>query len=423
MHRRAFFSSAAAIGTMPLFTPKARGAGVSSLVITGVEVWRVEGRQEQIRGLNGQGALQPIHIYPENAPAPYRDDPNPESVLSETSRMYLKILTDQGSEGFYGPINNDAVHTIDTRLRSFLIGQDALAIETLWDKMFLQVNGVIGREYGAGMSAVNNTLWDLRGKYFGQPVYKLIGGSRKTVEVYCSTLGYSLELDRVRKVAADLKQQGFIRQKWFPAYGPSHGTWGFEQNVALMRVLRETLGDDAEIMLDPHRGWNLSYALKYLDAVEQYRPAWIEEISIPANIDDFAKLRQMTRVPVATGEQLLGRYEVKNYIDAEAVDIIQCEPDRCGGMSELLKIAALASVYNLIFIPHGGGIRPGFHLVASQSPLVSPFAEFLMLSRIRSTYYEKSPLLPVGGKITIPDLPGFGIEIDESKIEDMSLVS
>ena len=419
MERRMFFSAAAALGAIPFVSREANAAPAAGapLKITGVEVWQVSGREPQTRGLNGQGALQPTHIYPEDAPAPYSDNPNAKTEMVAGNRLYLQITTDQGAEGFYGPINANAVQYIDSQLRSYLVGQDALAVETIADKLFLQANGNLGSQYGSGVSAVINTLWDLRGKFFGQPVYKLAGGSRKTVETYCSTLGYSLELDKVRKVAADLKKQGHIRQKWFPAYGPSQGAVGFEQNVALVRTLREAMGEDGEIFIDPHRGWNLSYALKFLDAVEQYRLGWIEEISIPPNIDDFAKLRQMTRVPVATGEQLGGRYDVKNYIDADAVDIIQCEPDRCGGMSELLKIATLASLHDLIFIPHGGGIRPGVHLVASQSPTVCPFAEFLMLSRIRAMYYEKNPMLPVNGKITIPDLPGFGIELDESKVE------
>lgn len=424
MERRSFFTTAAAFGAIPFLSRKAEAAAPGTpLKITAVEVWRIEGHEPQTRGLNGQGALQPIHIYPEDAPEPYRDDPSAREALVAGNRLYLKIITDQGVEGFHGPINANAVQFIDSQLRSFLIGQDALSVETIADKLFLQSNGNIGSQLGAGVSAVINTLWDLRGKFFGQPVYKLVGGSRKTVDCYCSTLGYSLEPDKVRKVAADLKKQGFIRQKWFPAYGPTQGEWGFQQNVSLMRTLREAMGEDGVIFLDPHRGWNLSYALRFLDAVEQYRLDWLEEISIPPNIDDFAKLRQMTRVPVATGEQFNGRYDVKAYIDAGAIDIIQCEPDRCGGMSELIKIATIAHLNDLIFIPHGGGVRPGVHLVASQSPNVCPFAEFLMLSRIRSMYFEKNPMIPVNGEFTIPDLPGFGIELDDTKVENMVKVS
>jgi L-alanine-DL-glutamate epimerase-like enolase superfamily enzyme len=406
----------------PAAAPAASGVR-PALKITAVEVWEVSGKEPREDGLNGQPALVPIDVYPENRPAPYKDSPNPKTTIAPSTRLYLKIVSDQGTEGFYGPISEEAAGVINTQLRSFVLGQDALAIDTINDKMFRRSNDVLGAMYGAGVSAIDNTLWDLRGKHLGLPVYRLLGGSRKTVDVYCSTLGFSLELDKVKTRALELKKQGFNRQKWFPGYGPSSGAWGYKQNVELARILRETLGDEADIMIDPHRGWDLPYTLRYLKDVEPYKLRWIEEMFTPPDIEQFAQVRRQTGVPVATGESLYGRYEVRNYIAAGAVDVIQIEPDRCGGLSELVKVAALASVHDLILIPHGGGIRPGVHLVASRPPSTCPFAEFLMLSRIRAMYYEQNPMIPVNGQITIPDLPGLGIELDRSKVEGLKKIA
>ena len=202
----AAFQAAKPAATPPAAPPAARSTSAirPALKITAVEVWQVNGMEPRVEGLNGQPALVPIHVYPEDRPEPYKDSPNPRNSVRPSNRLYLKIVTDQGAEGFYGPISDEAVRVIDTQLRAFLVGQDALAIDTIADKMFRRVNNTLGSQYGAGVSAVDNTLWDLRGKYFGLPVYKLLGGSRKTLDVYCSTLGFSLELDKVKTRALEL---------------------------------------------------------------------------------------------------------------------------------------------------------------------------------------------------------------------------
>jgi L-rhamnonate dehydratase len=412
-----------AAAAAPAMPPAPLGQIRPALKITAVEVWQVSGREPRTRGLNGQGALQPIHIYPEDTPPVYHDDPSAKPEMVPGTRLYLRLGTDQGAEGFYGPISEETRQVIDTQLRSFLVGQDALAIDTISDKMMRRVNQSLGSQYGGGVSAVDNALWDLRGKYFGLPVYALLGGSRKTVDMYFSTLGSSLELDKVKARAAELQKQGFSRQKWFPAYGPSSGVTGYKANVDLVRVLRETLGPDADIMIDPHRGWDVPYTLRFLKDVEPYRLRWIEEMFTPPDIESYARVRHMTSVPIATGESLYGRFAARDYIEADAVDVLQCEPDRCGGISELIKMAALCGVRQLSLIPHGGGIRPGVHVVASQSPAVCPFAEFLALSRIQNMYFENPPFIPTSGQMTIPDVPGLGIQLDKSKIEGMKKVS
>ena len=427
MHRRAFFTGAAALGALPLFSFETKGATRSSgLEITDIEIWRVEGNQERMReSTNRQYQVQPLHVYPENRPDVYRENrsPSAETAVSPTSRMYIKILTSEGVEGFYGPIDQNAVDVVLGELRRFVIGMDPLAIETIWDKMYRRQRHSRGGYYMIGMSAVDNCLWDLRGKFFDVPVYKLLGGSRNMVEVYGSCLGFSAELDIVGERSARLKKEGYVHQKWFQAYGPSSGGWGFEQNVGMVRTLRETLGEDSEIMFDAYMGWDLTYAMKWVKAVEQYHPRFLEEAVLPAKVESFARLRQMTHIPIATGETFYGRWEVNDFIQAGAIDVIQADPEWCGGVSELVKICILASTHDLVVIPHAHKLRAAIHVVASQPPTTCPMMEYLILNLPNFYYLERNPLVPNNGVIELPDLPGFGIELDESKIESMEKIS
>ncbi len=109
-----------------------------------------------------------------------------------------------------------------------------------------------------GISAIDNALWDLRGKYYNAPVYRLLGGpTRAKVRAYGSALGHSVEPGPMRRRCLEFKQQGFLHQKWFLPYGPGSGNGGLAKNVAMVRNLREALGDEVDIMFDAFMGWDL----------------------------------------------------------------------------------------------------------------------------------------------------------------------
>jgi L-alanine-DL-glutamate epimerase-like enolase superfamily enzyme len=267
------------------------------------------------------------------------------------------------------------------------------------------------------ISAVDNALWDLRGRYFNTPVYRLLGGpTRSSVTCYGSTLGYSLEPERVKARSAALKAAGFLHQKWFMGWGPSHGNEGLKKNVAMVRHLRESVGDEVDLMFDAFMGWDLNYAIGWAKQVEQYRPRWIEEAFHPDKLESFAALRRATSVPVATGEHFYGRWEVERYLRAEAITVVQSDPEWCGGVSELVKMAALCSAADAHLIPHGHGLHAAMHVVASQSPMTCPLVENLILKMSYYHWAEKNPPTVVGGKLALPERPGFGIELDSAKI-------
>jgi L-alanine-DL-glutamate epimerase-like enolase superfamily enzyme len=397
-------------------------AETKPLKISAVEVLELRGHHQTQRGVDQQYQVNPLYIYDDQRPAPYRDSANPTDVNSPITAMYLRIRTADGLDGLYGPIDKEVAIVVDEQLRPFLMGKDALAGEKIWDQLYRSNRHARRGHYLMAISAVDNTLWDLRGRYFKTPVYRLLGGpTRSTVEAYASALGYSLELDKVRTRAAQLKQDGFRYQKWFLAYGPGDGPAGMRKNVEIVKALRETVGDDTELMFDVYSGWDMSYALAWARQVAPYRPRWIEEATQAEKIDSFAELRRGAGFPVASGEHIQGRWEVYDYLKAGALDVVQCDPEWCGGITELQKICTLASVFDVPVIPHGHSIHAALHAIASQSPAVCPLAEYLVL-KMRSYYhFEKNAPAPVKAHFSLPDVPGFGIEFNPGKVESQEI--
>ena len=385
--RRSFLAGLAALGAAPSF-----GASAASGRRGEVKVTKVENLQVTAR--NGRKVL------------------------------YLKIHSDAGVYGLYGPIDSEAAMMVDQFFKRRLVGQDPLAGEAFWDKMFRASRHSRGSHYLMGLSAVDNALWDLRGRLLGLPVYRLLGGSRDEVRAYASCLGFSQEPSALQAKARELKKEGYRHQKWFVRdRGPSHGPEGVAQDAEVVRLLRDAVGDDVDLMFDAFWAWDLQYALAWARRVEQYNPRWIEEPFQSANLDAFIELSRETSIPVATGEHFYGRWDVHKFLKADAIMVVQADPEWCGGVSELVKMCTLASVPVVNVIPHGHSIHAAMHVVASQPIEVCPLVEYLIQKM--STYYnvEKHPPRPVNGMLELPDRPGFGIELDESKIEDIQPVS
>jgi L-alanine-DL-glutamate epimerase-like enolase superfamily enzyme len=335
----------------------------------------------------------------------------------KVSAIYLRLRADSGAEGLYGPVDSEAAFVINQQLKQFVMGKDPLAGETLWDQMFRSNRHSRSGAYMMAISAIDNAAWDLRGRYFNTPVYRLLGGpTRNRVEAYCSTLGYSVQPESIRKRAMEFKDKGFRNQKWFLAYGPGDGLAGLKKNVDLLRIARETVGDDVNLMFDAFMGWELDYAIAWAKQAEQYHPRWIEEAFHVDKIDSFVQLRKSTSIPVATGEHFYSRWQAYDFLKAGAISVVQADPEWCGGVSELVKICNIASVYDAQVIPHGHSIHASLHVVASQSPATCPLVEYLY-SKMQSYYhFEKHQVAPANGHFELPDRPGFGIEFDDSKV-------
>jgi len=399
MQRRSFLA-AAALGGIPAISAKLRAATKSAnLKITGVEIWQATGNPAQMKAYQesfGHGTIRNLRVLP-------------------ASQLYLKILTNEGTQGFYGTFDQTAADAVMGIARN-IVGEDPLAIDSVWEKMHGGAHRYSGT-YMFGVSTIDNCLWDLKGKLFDLPVYRLLGGSRKVLEVYASCIGQSLEPDRVRESSAQLKKEGYKSQKWFPTKGPADGQAGYEENVALIRNLRETVGPNYNVMIDALLRWDLPYAIRWCKDVEPHRPRWIEEpVPTAGQAESLARLRQTTFIPIATGEHSYGRWDAEELIEHNAVDVIQIDPEWGGGVSELLKICTLASVHGLMVCPHNQRSTALAHLVASQSTLVCPIMEYQIDIQPNLYYFDRNQLIPKNSQITLPDLPGMGIELEESRV-------
>ena len=397
--------------------------GLAPLKIDTVELLELHGRYTEEAGVDRQWQVNPLDVYDDYRRPPYKDKPGGTREV-QAEAIYIRIRTSAGLDGLYGPIDREPATIVLEDLQHFLIGKDALAGEILWDQMYRSNRHSRAGIFIMAISAVDNAIWDLRGRYYGVPVWRLLGGpSREKVEMYASALGFSLELDAVRKRALELKNEGFRYQKWFMGYGPGSGPEGMEQNVELVKTLRETLGDDYEIMFDAYSGWDQDYALEWARRVEQYRPYWMEEVTHPEKLDSFAAIRPSTRIPLAAGEHFYGRWEVEQYLQARTLSFVQADPEWCGGVSELVKIGTVASLHDVRVIPHGHSLRASVHVILSQSPMTFPMGEYLVTKMRHYQHFEKDPLTVEQAHIARPTGPGFDIQLDESKIESRKLLS
>src|SRR3954468_1969350 len=430
MRRRDFLqtlSAGPALAFLPAFTRAAlaEAGTLDGLEIAEVEVLKVSGTHELVPGLDRQFQVQPLHLYAERRPKAFKDPPpttKPEK--RPLSHYYVRIRTRGGQEGLYGACDREALPVVLGNLRPLIIGQNALAVERIWDQMYRSNRHARAGHYMMAISAVDNALWDLRGRVFGAPVFRLLGGpTQMPVPVYGSCLGFSIDPPLAARRAVELKKAGFSRQKWFMGYGPGDGARGMDLNVQLVKSLREALGDDVQIMFDAYQGWDLQYAIEWCRKVEQYRPYWIEEAVPMSDLESFIRLSQATTVPLATGEHLYGRWEAEEFFKANALQFIQADPEWCGGVSETVKVAHLASVHGVKLLPHCHNIHAALAIVASQSPAVCPFGEYLINYVPEKLHFMKDPLLTTNGWVTLPEKPGFGIELDPAKVEQQEVLT
>lgn len=386
-------------------------------LIESIAVLKVTGPGNAIPGLNRQWHVNPSHLYPERRPPVYRENPQPSAARGSITHNYVRIRTRNGLEGLYGLVDNEAIAPVLEQLRSVLIGQDALNVEKLWDLMYRSNRHARAGHFMMAISCLDCALWDWRGKYYDAPVYELLGGAtRKTIKACGSTAGFSAEPGRMAAKCAELLGQGFDYQKWFFTVSAWDGAKGLNTAIDTVRILREAIGPDGELMFDAFSSWDLPFARQWARAVERYRPAGIEEPFPVADLESYKHFRGTTTIPVATGEHLYNRWEVQQFLSNDAAQIIQTDPEWCGGVSELVKICHLASIYGAKVVPQGHNIHAALHVVASQSPAVCPMVEYFVNYMPDKTHFQKEPPLTDNGWIGLPTRPGFGIELDENQI-------
>jgi L-alanine-DL-glutamate epimerase-like enolase superfamily enzyme len=328
------------------------------------------------------------------------------------------IDTDQGVSGSFGPIGSEDIYQIQQYFAGLLIGENPHAVERIWDKMYrLAIHGRKGTPMMA-LSKVDLALWDLKGRLLDAPVYILLGGpSRDKIRAYASMLGYSVEPERVAERCKEVVARGYTAIKWFLPCQPKDGEAGIRQNLAVIAAAREAAGPDVDLMFDAWNSWDVPYTLRMAELAAEYRPYWFEEPVMADLISQYAEIRRSVRGSRITGgEHEYTRWGIKALLDAQAVDILQPDATWAGGLTEMVKICALASAAAIPVIPHHGGWA-STHLIASQTLSTCPMQEWLFQAGITSNVFHKHKLEPVDGHIELPTAAGLCTELVEDGLE------
>ena len=338
--------------------------------------------------------------------------------------MLVEILTDQGLVGWgecYGPARLTAA--VVRGVGDLLVGQDALRSEFLWHEFYARY-----RDHGQkgvviqGLSGIDIALWDLKGKYFDQPVHRLMGGPvRSAVAAYATGL-YRREDGNpaayLAQEAADYRAQGFQAVKLKVGFG-------VEEDVRIVQAVRSAIGADAGLMIDANHAYDTVAAIRLGRRIEQYDIGWFEEPVIPEDVDGHLQVKTALSIPIASGECEFTRFGFRPLLEKRAVDIVQ--PDICsaGGLSECKKIADMAAAYSVRFTPHvwgtGIAIAAALQLLAvtvpSTPPSLRPLEPMMEFDRTEHPVREILLLEPIEhreGIVNVPTGPGLGIEVDRS---------
>ncbi len=348
----------------------------------------------------------------------------------------VEVETDDGlvgygeSKGAVGSTANNGavVASVERELRPLLLGEDARQITRLWEVMYNGTRAHFALERGRGfpilgrrgvtisaMSGVDMALWDLLGKSLGAPVYQLLGGRcRDSLPAYASG-GWADETGIAAQLNGYLERGGFRAVKM--RVGSMDGT--VDRSVARVRAARAGLGPAVGLMVDAHGTFSVREAQRFARAVEEFDLTWFEE---PVNADDrigAAEVRAATTVPIAAGESEFTRFDFRDLLEARAVDVLQPDLAITGGLTEGLRITALAGAYQKEVAPHLWGsallFSAGLQLAAA-CPSCTILEYSLGFNPMLHELVEESfPV--VDGRIAIPDRPGLGVTVRPDFVE------
>jgi L-rhamnonate dehydratase len=342
--------------------------------------------------------------------------------------LVVEVFTDDGLVGIGNAALSPQVtkQVIDLHLKPLLLRQNPWDIEFLWQHMYRKTMA-FGRK-GIGMvaiSAVDIALWDILGKAAKQPVYRLLGGRTKPrIPVYASRL-YASELPELAAEATRYKDEGYKAMKLRFGWGPADGAAGMQRNLELVRTVREAVGDGIDVMADAYMGWTLDYAKRMLPLLEPFHLRWLEEPVIPDDIQGYAELKSNGRIPIAGGEHEFTLHGFRDLLEAQALDYIQFDTNRVGGITQAQKISVLAEAYSVPVIPHAGQMH-NYHVVMAS--LNSPMAEYFPMVDVEVGnelfwyLFAGEPKANEGFIDLHENVPGLGLTLDETKLENFEVI-
>ena len=337
--------------------------------------------------------------------------------------VFIKIETDEGITGY----GESTIHFFPQAalgmlhdLKPYLIGQDPQRIEYLWQMCFRRLFMRGGPVTGAAISGIDMALWDIKGKALNTPVYQLLGGlARKKVRLYGHVSGHSAE--EIADLAKQRAERGLtaIRFRGLQAYDAEdfhdHQT-AVDQQVEFTAAIREAIGDKIDILIECHGRYDPEWVIQLAKRVKPYKPFFIEDPIRHENPSVMAEVRDKIDLPLAAGERYHSKWEFRELIQNRYVNYVRPDVCHCGGITELMKIAANAETHYVNVVPHNNagplGSAASLHAslaIANIELMEAPFANRdTTHSNICGPFpvVEKGYALPLEG-------PGLGIEFDE----------
>ncbi|MCF3932811.1 mandelate racemase/muconate lactonizing enzyme family protein [Acuticoccus sp. M5D2P5] len=360
-----------------------------------------------------------------------------QEYFDERSSLLVRITSSDGTVGWgeggqYGPPEPPAACIRDV-LGPKLLGRDPTAPTAIFEELYSRTRD-FGQKgaYVEALSAIDIALWDIFGKEVGRPVHALLGGAIRTrVRAYGTGCYYPPDYqDRPTMLAKLEEEVKRIRATGVGAVKMKIGLLPIKDDIERMRLVRTTLGEDVDIMVDANHAYTASAAIRIGRAMEELGFLWFEEPVVPEDRAGYRRLRAALDVPIAGGEAEFTRYGFRDLIGEGCVDIVQPDICACGGFTEWRNILALASAHNIMVVPHvwGSGVAVAAALqalaIVPRAPYTAnpvPLQNETMIEFDR-TYNPlrddlvKQKFVIEDECLTIPTGPGLGVDVDEDAV-------
>jgi D-galactarolactone cycloisomerase len=342
-------------------------------------------------------------------------------TLPHRSAVLVKVDTDEGVSGigeaaYFGgpPLITKTI--IEKELADYLIGEDPLNIERLWEKMY-QRSIKHGRKGAviASMSGIDIALWDIKARTANMPLYRLLGGCYEQIRAYASA-GFYAEGKGIKQVADEMAsyvEEGFTAVKM--KIGRNQA-----EDLARVKAVREAIGKNIDLLVDGNNAYTSYEAIRMARKMEEYDIFWFEEPVPAEDVEGSARVAAAIDTPLAAGENEFTRYGFRDLIINQAIDIAQPDTTWCGGITEARKIAAMASAWNISCVPHSfsSAIALVSNLHFSASIPNSMFQEFDRNNNpLRENLLQEPIKINKDGYIDLPQKPGLGVALDQAAVK------
>jgi D-arabinonate dehydratase len=335
--------------------------------------------------------------------------------VKERDLTITKITTDEGIVGLSCiPIGEpfSVGSIIQRKLKPLLIGKDPFCTEWLWDMMYMEMRRDRKGSAIRAISGVDIALWDIKGKYFGLPLYRLLGGDRKRVPCYASG-GYYHKGKGLKGLAEEME---LYLKHGFTAVKIKIGAVSVKEDIERVKMARKVIGPDVQLLIDANNAYDAPTAIKVGRALEEQDAYFFEEPVRPDDIQGSRLVADVLDIPVASGELEYTIWGFRDLIPSQSVDIIQPDATVLGGITEFMKVVAFAKAYHMPVSPHWEQ-EVHMHMVGAFSNTL--WVEYFMREievRVEDKIY-KDFVMAKDGFLEIPDKPGLGIEFNEEALK------